>query len=153
MAPDIIALAAIADALRARYPGVRVTIGWVDRDKSYPTPPAVPQYKGWRIDFRASKFETLVRYGIATDRELAACFANADTFDTTDEFGHNRYVRCEWPRGAAGPPESFTVGVHVPDLIPEGDRRERRVRTKKMQCQVAKLLKRAFALARKAELP
>jgi hypothetical protein len=38
------------------------------------------------------------------------------------------------------------VGVHVPVLIPEGDRRERRVHTKKMQRLVAKLLKRAFAL-------
>ena len=123
MATDIIALTAIADALRARYPGVQVAIEWIDHDRSYPTAPAVPQYKGWLIEFRASKFETLVRYGIATDRDLAACYAHADNFGTTDEFGHSRNVRCEWPRGAPGPPQSFTVGVHVPDLIPEGDRR------------------------------
>jgi hypothetical protein len=147
MATDIIALAAIADALRARYPGVRVAIEWIDHDKSYPTAPAVPQYKGWRIDFRATKFETLVRYGIATDRELAACYAHADSFETTDEFGHVRNVRCT----AAG--ADPVVMVHVPDLIPEGDRHERRMHTKKMQRQVARLLKRAFALARKAELP
>jgi hypothetical protein len=29
-----------------------------------------------RIEFRAPNFETLVRYGLATDRELPACYAN-----------------------------------------------------------------------------
>jgi hypothetical protein len=100
-------------ALRARYPGVQVAIEWIDHDNSYLTDPALPQYKGWLIEFRASKFETLVRYGIATDRDLAACYAHADNFDTTDEFGHWRYVRCEWPRGAMIPRtcDPLCVGV------------------------------------------
>jgi hypothetical protein len=39
--------------------------------------------------------------------------------------------------------------LHIPDQIPEGHWSERRVHTKKMQRQLAKLLKRAFSLPRK----
>jgi hypothetical protein len=47
---------------------------------------------------------------------------------------------------------AYVAGVHVPEFIPGGHHTERRVHTKKMQRQVERLLKRAFALARKAEL-
>lgn len=139
-APSAATLYAYARGLEARYPDVRMSIKWLDHEKLGGWD-GKPAYKGWWIDFSANP-ETLRHYGLVTQAELD----NADLpygqhRDAKDEFGHLRYIRPD--------SDAIRLGVHVPDFIPEGHHTERRVHTKKMQRQVAKLLKRAFAMPRK----
>ena len=146
-APSAATLYAGARGLEARYPGVSVRLEWIDG-------PVNDGYQGWRIEFHASELGTLIRHGLVTQADLDnAVLPDGRQRDMADEFGHSRYAHCggrvALVLGFAPDPDAFVVGVHVPDFIPEGHHSERRVHTKKMQRQVAKLLKRAFALPRK----
>lgn len=82
----------------------------------------------------------LVAHGLATLEE----------FETrkfsSDEFGHTRHGH-----GIIDDSRLYGIGGHVPDVIPGAHWSERRVHTKKMQREVARLLKHAFALPPRKE--
>lgn len=113
-------------ALCRRYPGVAVTIEHVEGA------PALEGYTGWLVDFVAAE-ELLIRHGLVTLEELS----KEDL--PSDSFGHTRHI---YPENG----DRLRYSTHVPDCMPEGNWRERRVHTKKMQQQVTRLLKKAFSL-------
>lgn len=131
--------AATARALQARYPGVEVSIEYI----SCETSPATAEYRGWRVDFVAPA-DLLIRHGLATQEEVSKTVRDEYRYyegPLPDDCGHSRHLH---PRTD----DRLALSFHVPDVIPEGHWSERRVHTKKMQREVAKLLKRAFAVAR-----
>jgi len=81
----------------------------------------------------------LARYGLATELEL-----DGHVDACPDEYGHHRGVH-----GVIDESGNHGVHLHIPDQIPEGHWSERRVHTKKMQQQLARLLGRAFSLPRR----
>jgi hypothetical protein len=129
-----------AYALQRRYQGVSVSI---DRLEGVPQ---LKDYTGWRITFRASK-ELLIRYGIVTAQDIAKAYSRRHGLTMPpDAFGHARGVSCQ-DEGTA------CLWINVPDYLPEDHESERDANTRKMQRQVRKLLKRAFALPRRGPRP
>jgi hypothetical protein len=125
-----------ACALQRRYRGVRVS---VDRLEG---PPQLKGYTGWRITFRASK-ELLIRYGIVTEADIHKAYSRRHHMTMPpDGFGHARGVNCHDDGEAC-------LWINVPDYLPEDHEAELAANTWKMQRQVRKMLKRAFALPRR----
>ena len=125
-------------ALEARYPDIRCRVERLTAEHSAGT-----GYTGWRLDFCGDE-ELLIRYGLVTADEIAnERLPYGKSKRLVDAFGHHRFVLFR----ADG---RLVLGVHVADFIPEGHWSERRVHTKKMAREVAKLLKRAFALPSRA---
>jgi hypothetical protein len=135
--PEPRLLRSYARALRHRYPGISVEVRW-NNHETEPDSDGKPGYKGWMICCAGSA-PLLARYGLATDLELAG---RVDA--RPDEYGHHRGVH-----GAIDRSGNHGVHLHIPDQIPEGHWSERRVHSKKMQRQLAKLLSRAFSLPRR----
>lgn len=130
---------ATARALERRYPGVSVEITWLDQE-TYSDWDGTPAYKGWLISYTAPAAGPLIERGLATPAEF-----ESGNF-RPDEFGHSRHGsaliddRC-----------NYRVTMHIPDFIPDGFWTEKRVHTKKVQREVSRCLKRAFALPRRSE--
>jgi len=132
--PEPRLLRSYARALRHRYPGISVEVRW-NNHESVPHCDGKPGYKGWMICCTGSAV-LLARYGLATELELRG---RSDA--RPDEYGHYRGVH-----GVIDRSGNHGVHLHIPDEIPEGHWSERRVHTKKMQQQLARLLRRAFSL-------
>lgn len=135
--PEPPLLQSYARALRRRYPGISVEVRW-NNHECVPNSEGKPGYKGWMICC-SGPAALLARYGLATELELDG-HVNA----CPDEYGHQRGVH-----GVIDGSGNHGVHLHIPDQIPEGHWSERRVHTKKMQQQLAKLLGRAFSLPRR----
>ena len=138
--PEPHSLQSYARALRRRYPGISVEIRWNNHETMRKCA-GKPGYKGWMICCAGSA-TLLARYGLATELELAGRGAARP-----DEYGHHRGVH-----GVIDGSGNHGVHLHIPDQIPEGHWSERRVHTKKMQQQLARLLRRAFSLPRRQVL-
>ena len=135
--PETRLLQSYARALRRRYPGISVEVRW-NKHEVMSTGGGQPGYTGWMICCAGSA-TLLARYRLATQLELEG---RVDA--RPDEYGHHRGVH-----GVIDGSGNHGVHLHIPDQIPEGHWSERRVHSKKMQQQLAKLLKRAFSLPRR----
>jgi hypothetical protein len=135
--PETRLLQSYARALRHRYPGISVEVRW-NNHEIMSTGGGKPGYTGWMICCAGSA-TLLARYRLATQLELEG---RVDA--PPDEYGHHRGVH-----GVIDGSGNHGVHLHIPDQIPEGHWSERRVHSKKMQQQLAKLLKRAFSLPRR----
>ena len=132
--PEPRLLRSYARALRRRYPGISVEVRWNNHETA-PQSDGNPGYRGWMICCTGSA-TLLARYKLATKLELEG---RMDA--RPDEYGHYRGVH-----GVIDGSGNHGVHLHIPDQIPEGHWSERRVHTKKMQQQLARLLRRAFSL-------
>jgi hypothetical protein len=130
-------LMSYAAALERRYPGVAVN---VDRLAGFAQ---LKGYTGWRITFRAPR-DVLVNYGIVSDADVAKAYSRRFRHAVPpDSFGHSRGISCQDDGRTC-------LWVHVPDHTCEDPESERSAHSAKMQRQVAKLLRRAFALPKRA---
>jgi hypothetical protein len=113
--------------LERRYPQTTVRVEWLDQ----------PEYKGWWLTFEAETFEPLLRIP-HFPREL--CADEAQRYRGAyphpicrDELGIPG-------TGPYGPDGRVSAGIHIPHPR-VSERRPSRALTKKMERQVAKLLR------------
>ncbi len=99
-------------------------------------------YTGWRVVFHADEPDALIDAGLVTAQEMQAA-KDLRTRFKPDECGRSRHIF-----DGSGSSRPY-ICLHIADTLPEDRTEERRVNTKKMQREVARLLKRAFALPRR----